>query len=200
MPNAQETWFLDQIDNSSSTTSTMSSNWAASNSTDAVIITKNIRDLEAVQDPIQSVIAWMFYLTAFFSLIFNISAIVLLVSQFRRRRSATSKSSSRLPLSYSPSVKVPLSVNNNTTLVTTANSNSTTTTFQNQTTLGHLHHHQHSFYHHNHHQQHPNKSTRSSGHKIRSGSSQLRIYLLNLFLNDILIALFTTPFSYTDFM
>ncbi|KAJ6223151.1 hypothetical protein RDWZM_001696 [Blomia tropicalis] len=33
-----------------------------------------------------------------------------------------------------------------------------------------------------------------------TGSSQLRIYLINLFVNDILIALFTTPFTYTDFM
>lgn len=185
------------------------------------------RDLEALPDPIQSVIAWMFYLTAFFSLIFNISAIVLLVSQFGRRRSstaATTKASSRAPpLSYSPSLKVPLSVNsnshnshnnNNNTLVTTANSSnlSTTTTFQHQTTLGqHYHHphhhhpHHHSFYQHQQSQHHhpggAKGTTRScAGHKIRSGSSQLRIYLLNLFLNDILIALFTTPFSYTDFM
>lgn len=31
-------------------------------------------------------------------------------------------------------------------------------------------------------------------------SSQLRLYLINLFVNDILISLFTTPFTYTDFM
>lgn len=35
---------------------------------------------------------------------------------------------------------------------------------------------------------------------ITFGSSQIRIYLINLFVNDILIALFTTPLNYTDFL
>jgi len=123
--------------------------------------------LEAVREPYQTIIASFFYMTSFLALIFNTSAIILIFSQFRRR-----KNKSRITLSRSPSHKVPHSTS--TALVTTTNS-----------TVQSSHHH---------------TNYKTSCHKVRSGSSQLRIYLMNLFVNDILIALFTTPFGFTDFI
>lgn len=127
--------------------------------------------LEAVHEPYQTMVAALFYTTSFLALIFNTSAIVLIFSQFRRRRNK-----SRITLTYSPSTKATHTLATTVTLPNaTANSGS------------HYHH------------QTANYKT-SSCRKVRSGSSQLRIYLLNLFVNDILIAIFTTPFGFTDFI
>ena len=122
------------------------------NQTPTLIDDENdLYELEAVQDPYRSIIECLFILTSILALFFNISAIVLIFTQFNRHRRAKL---SRIMLNNH---KVSTAVNRNMYITTS-----------------HI--------------------------KIRSGSSQLNIYLVNLFVNDILIAVFTTPFSYTDFM
>lgn len=111
-------------------------------------------ELEAVQDPYQTIIEYLFILSSVLALVFNISALLLIFRRNRRNNSLSLPTMRVFGRKWA-----------------TSNGGKS-----------------------------PNGQATSRVLHASFGSSQLRVYLVNLFINDILIALFTTPFGYTDFM
>lgn len=157
------------------------------NSPNATETNDELFQLEAVQEPYLTFVFVLFFLTSIVSLLLNILALILINAPSGRPGDQNQHShrhqQHHLRVNRSQTIK-----NDN----DSSNYKNKTNNVQRQALIDPVN------------QQTISKkqqrlstkrSTASTG-----GSSHLRYYLINLFVNDILIALLSTPFTYTDYL